>query len=175
MTHHPQQKPTTTHLYTHHPLIRDYLTPRVRRGIIFPAQGRTKQEFARECDINNIMSRYLKTGIIDHVRDSAPQFLDASVGDFQSAMEIIAQAETLFEELPSSIRNRFDNDPAQLLEFVHDPANTVEAVAMGFIDPTKLPTPNQALNTPPASPQPAVGASGTPATPPSAATGGKGA
>lgn len=184
MTHHPQtptpvvllnQPISTTLESTHHPYVRDYYTPRARRGIIFAAQGRTKQEFARECDINNIMSRYLKTGIIDHVRDSAPQFLDATGLEFQSAMELVAQAESLFEELPSSIRNRFENDPRQLLEFVHDPANVAESVAMGFLDPAKLPPSNEAPKALPSASQPAVGASGPSATPPSGEQGGKGA
>ena len=169
MTHHPQpnqnvnilnQPIQTTQQFSHHPLIRDYLTPRVRHGITFPEQGRTKQEFAAECDINNIMSRYLKTGIIEHVRDSAPQFLDASPVEFQEAMQIVAQAETLFEELPSSIRGRFENDASKLLEFVHDPANMAESVAMGFLDPAKLPTPKEATKTAPAAPQPAAPAEG---------------
>lgn len=186
MTHHPQPiqnvnilnqpiETTTKPTLLFHPFIRDYYTPRVRRGICFPAQGRTKQEFAQECDINNIMSRYLKTGIIDHVRDSSPQFLDASPLEFQEAMELVAQASTLFEELPSSIRNRFENDATKLLEFVHDPANVAESVAMGFLDPAKLPPSNEAPKAPPSAPQPAGGAPGPTATPPTAGTGGKGA
>jgi len=184
MTHHPQpiqninilnQPIEIKHSLQHHPFIRDYYTPRTRSGITFAAQGRTKQEFAAECDINNIMSRYLKTGIIEHVRDSVPQFFDASPCDFQEAMQLVAQAETLFEELPSKIRERFEHDPARLLEFVHDPANVAESVAMGFLDPAKLPTPTEAQKTSPSAPQPAAGASGPTATPSSAGTGGKGA
>lgn len=171
MTHHPQpiqninilnQPIEIKHSLQHHPFIRDYYTPRTRSGITFAAQGRTKQEFAQECDINNIMSRYLKTGIIDHVRESAPQFLDASPVEFQEAMQIVAQAETLFEELPSSIRNRFENDAAKLLEFVHDPSNIAESVAMGFLDPSKVPPPPTAASTAPA-------ASGAPSGAPAAA------
>lgn len=184
MTHHPQpiqninilnQPIETKQSLQHHPFIRDYYTPRIRSGISFAAVGRTKQEFAQECDINNIMSRYLKTGIIDHVRDSNPQFLDATPIEFQEAMQLVAQAETLFEELPSSIRNRFENDATKLLEFVHDPANIAESVAMGFLDPSKLPTPNEAQTAPLGASQTAAGASGPTATPPTAGTGGKGA
>jgi len=184
MTHHPQpnqnvnilnQPIQTTQQYSHHPLIRDYLTPRVRHAITFPSQGRTKQEFAAECDINNIMSRYLKTGIIDHVRDSAPQFLDASPLEFQEAMQIVAQAETLFEELPSSIRERFENDATKLLEFVHDPANIAESVTMGFLDPTRLLPSATGATTSPYAPEPAAGVSDPTATPANAGTGGKGA
>lgn len=169
MTHHPQPNQNVNILnqpieikqsLQHHPFIRDYYTPRTRSGISFAAQGRTKQEFAQECDINNIMSRYLKTGIIEHVRDGAPQFLEASPLEFQEAMQIVAQAETLFEELPSSIRSRFENDATKLLEFVHDPANVAESVAMGFLDPSKLSTPIEAHTTPPVASNAAVGTTG---------------
>ncbi|AXH74575.1 MAG: internal scaffolding protein [Microviridae sp.] len=185
MTHHPQPNQNVNILnqpieikqsLQHHPFIRDYYTPRTRSGISFAAQGRTKQEFAAECDINNIMSRYLKTGIIDHVRDSAPQFLEASPLEFQEAMQIVAQAETLFEELPSSIRSRFENDATKLLEFVHNPENIAESVAMGFLDPTRLPPSANGSPAPPSAPQPAAGAVSAPSAPPAnAGTGGKGA
>ncbi|QXP08198.1 MAG: internal scaffolding protein [Arizlama microvirus] len=183
MTHHPQPILNTNILnqpieikqsLQHHPFIRDYYTPRTRSGISFAAVGRTKQEFAQECDINNIMSRYLKTGIIDHVRDSHPQFLDASPIEFQEAMELVAQASTLFEELPSSIRNRFENDATKLLEFVHDPSNIAESVAMGFLDPSRLPPSATEVPAPPSASQTAAGASGPTATPANAATGGQG-
>jgi len=169
MTHYPPPNTNTNILNqpisvtltsTHHPKIRDYYSPRIRSGLTFTGPSRTKQQFAAECDINNIMRRYLKTGILDHVRDGAPQYLDATALEFQSAMELVAQAQTIFEELPSAIRARFENDPSRLLEFVHDPANIAESVAMGFLDPAKLPS---------------GGVSQNAATPPSAAEGGKGA
>jgi len=158
-----------------HPFIRSNFQPRTRSGLIFTGESRTKQSFKDECDINVIMRRYQQTGILDHVRDAVPQYLDATAIEFQAAMDIVAQAQTIFEELPSAIRARFENDPAQLLEFVHDPANAVEAVAMGFLDPAKVP-PHLLGST--ASPDASRAAAGVPpaaATPSAAGEGGKGA
>lgn len=113
--------------------------PRNPVGIEFPAEGRTKQSFKDECDINVIMARYQATGLLEHVRDALPQFLDVTeMPDYQSAMDTVAQAKSLFASLPSAIRDRFDNDPRKLLEFVHDPKNLDESITLGFIDKARL-------------------------------------
>ena len=36
--------------------------------------------------------------------------------------------------LPSRVRRRFDNDPAELMEFLADEANREEAVMLGLIE-----------------------------------------
>ncbi|WNK14624.1 MAG: internal scaffolding protein [Microvirus sp.] len=119
--------------------------------VTFTAFGEDKamQNFIAECDINTILARYKATGILPEVRNAAPQYLDATAYDFQQAQDLVAEAQSVFYNMPSAIRARFDNDPAQLLEFVHNPANLAESVAMGFIDPSKLPPPPEAPATPP--------------------------
>lgn len=94
----------------------------------------TQQSFKDECDVNVIMSRYLKTGILpDNLSQREAQYLDCEVQDFQYAMQLVAGAQSLFNNLPSSIRNRFDNDPARLLAFVNDESNAAEAAKMGLL------------------------------------------
>jgi len=105
-------------------------------------EGRTKQSFRDECDINIIMSRYLKTGIIDFVSKHSPQYLDLDGQDFTEAMLIVAEAKSLFQDLPSAIRTEFENDPAKFLDFVHDPENLPRMEEMGLLKPgAKLGTP----------------------------------
>ncbi|WNK14882.1 MAG: internal scaffolding protein [Microvirus sp.] len=123
------------------------------------SEDKCMQQFIAECDINTILSRYKQTGILPETRNASPQYLDATAYDYQQAMDVVAEAQSLFYNMPSAIRARFDNDPAQLLEFVHNPRNLDESIAMGFIDPTKLPPPTAAPATPPQ-------ASTTPSTPP---------
>lgn len=118
------------------------------------AEDRCKQAFKDECDINVIMRRYQSTGELTHVREAMPQYLDVTGFDFQEAQNFVAHATSLFHELPSSVRSQFENDPAKLLDFVHDPKNAKEAVAMGFLDPEKVPPGWGGLNLPPASPAP---------------------
>jgi len=109
-------------------------------------QGRTKQSFKKECDINHIMARYKKTGFVSPLLLNQRQaiFADVSeVGDFQECQQRIAAARDAFLTLPSAMRSRFGNDPAQLLDFCKKPENRDEAIELGIIP---KPTPE----TPPA-------------------------
>jgi len=99
----------------------------------FAASGRTKQSFREECDINNIMKKYQVTGLLTAVNKHQPQYGDVTGVDFQTAMTTIVQAEQMFGDLPSSVRKRFQNDPAEFLGFVNDPDNRDEAVKLGLI------------------------------------------
>ncbi len=112
--------------------IRHAYGPKQRQQIHFPEQGRTKQAMQAECDINNIMAKFQKTGVIDFVNKHSPQFGDATGIEFQDAMEKVAKSREMFAELPSKVRKRFDNDPAQFLDFVNDPENEAEARVLGL-------------------------------------------
>lgn len=114
---------------------RSAYSPRVRVALSFAPQGRTKQSFKAECDINNLMSRYLKTGVLDFVNKHAPQYQDVTGLDYQEAMDIVAHGNSMFNELPSKLRAEFDNDPALFLDFVSDPENAPEMAEMGLLTP----------------------------------------
>lgn len=91
-----------------------------------------------ECDINKIMARYQKTGMIEHFNEQAPQFVDMPDEiDYQNSMGIIADAHSAFYSLPSTVRDRFQNDPAQWLEFIHDAESVDEAMRALGIDPVR--------------------------------------
>ncbi len=94
--------------------------PRVRksfRGEVSLA----KQEFRDECDINNVMRKYEKTGLLDHVNKFQGQYGDFSeVVDYQSALNAVMSADAAFLTLPAGVRARFENDPAGFLEFVEN-------------------------------------------------------
>lgn len=105
-------------------------------SVSFPTDSPvTKQSFGPECDINTIMARYQSTGEMPVINQVAPQYLDLDQTDFQSAMEVVAGAQSLFAELPSSIRTRFNNDPGQFLAFTSNPANRAEMVELGMFKP----------------------------------------
>lgn len=93
----------------------------------------TKQSFKDECDINTLMRRYQSTGEIPNMDTRAPQFLDATGFDYQQHMTFIAEANSLFQDLPSSIRNQFANDPAKFLDFTADDRNRVKMAEMGLL------------------------------------------
>lgn len=108
---------------------------RLRLPISFPENGRTKQEFASDCDINVIMARYLAAGELPNIRQDYPQYADATGQDFQEAMNFVAGANSMFQQMPSRIRNRFDNDPGAFIDFCSDERNREEMAQMGLLKP----------------------------------------
>lgn len=131
-------------------------------SLTFPENSEhTRQEFKDECDINNIMRQYEVTGEIFHLNEVAPQYLDCDGNDFRSAMDYVASAFSMFEELPSSIRSRFDNDPAEFLDFCSQEKNRPELADMGLLSSEAL----ERFNNPPA-PAPVPPVAPQAATPP---------
>lgn len=114
-------------------------SPKLKISLTFPAQGRTKQSFKSECDINTIMARYQSTGILpDMLNQQNGQYLDVTEMDYQSSMELVAGARSLFNELPSKIRSRFENDPAKFLAFTSDEKNRPEMAELGLLSAEAL-------------------------------------
>lgn len=101
----------------------------------FQGPGKTKQEFKDESDINKIMARYMQTGLLSNVTNKLPQFADVDGSTFYEAMLVVAESKTLFEQLPSLVRNKFENDPGKFLDFVHNPENLPEMAEMGLLRP----------------------------------------
>lgn len=123
--------------------------PKLRCALTCPELpfGRTKQSFKAECDINNIMAKFVRTGVLDFVNKHEPRYGDVSGLEFQAAQLIVAQGKTMFEELPSHLRARFENDPGAFLDFVGDEKNREEARELGLLRPdsppvTPTPTPD---------------------------------
>ena len=78
------------------------------------------------------MARFVKTGVMDHVREHGPEYGFASSDTFNDSMQIVAKANSMFEDLPSQIRTKFENDPAKFLDFVQDEKNQEEMQEMGL-------------------------------------------
>jgi len=107
--------------------------------------GRTKQADAAACDINNILKRYEKTGILPGMIRENPSYGDFSEApDFQEALNLVRDAERQFGALDAPIRSRFDNDPAKFLEFVHNPSNIEEMANLGLLKPEVVKARNDA-------------------------------
>jgi len=110
-------------------------TKRTRKySIIFTEPTMAQQQFKEECNINSIMKRYQKTGIIDHYNKYEPHYGEISPMSFHEAQNTIATANTMFEELPSSARKKFKHDPAVFLEYVQDPANADSLRDLGLAE-----------------------------------------
>lgn len=108
-------------------------------GVVFSGmsfkvdEGLTQQCFKKECDINHILAQYQKTGLVHHVNTYQGRYDDVTGDvDFQTALNTLKSAEDCFMSLPSGIRKRFDNNPAEFLSFVTNPDNADEVVELGL-------------------------------------------
>lgn len=101
-----------------------------------------QQHFRDETDINVMVQRFQRTG----VPESPPSFPGVQdftdVHDFRSAMQAVIDADRAFASLPSSVRERFMNDPARLLDFISDDSNIEEAVRLGIAVPRETASPD---------------------------------
>ena len=95
---------------------------------------KTKQSMRDECDINLIINKYSKIGVIEHINNNQASFADVSDLDFQRSLHLVQSAQDAFDELPAKIRKRFSNDPSELLAFLQDEENLDEAIALGLVD-----------------------------------------
>lgn len=120
--------------------IRKNYIGRCRCRIAFEGESLTKQCFKGEVDINTIIARANRTGLL--VDPSSIDFsrvgkFDDCGGDFQAIQNRIAESKTLFESLPSAVRRKFRNDPVKFVEFAEDEKNCDEMVKMGLMNPVE--------------------------------------
>lgn len=103
------------------------------KTIVEYGETRTHQSMKSECDVNRIMDRYQKQGVVTHLNRYQGSYVDLPAGsDYLEAMVAVRNAQEAFESLPSSLRNQFGNNPAAFLDFVQDPENTDRLVKMGL-------------------------------------------
>lgn len=94
----------------------------------------TQQDHKDQCDINLIIPKYQKSGVITHVADFEAQYGEFLGIDFKQANDLVIGAKNKFNELPSEVRSYFKNDPGKLLEFMENPDNRDKAIELGLID-----------------------------------------
>jgi phage internal scaffolding protein len=95
----------------------------------------TQQQFKEEADINTIVDRFMKSGVLP-TPVNMPQYVDyEGVFDFQSAMNAVRAADENFMRMDAKIRARFNNSPQEFLEFFADANNKDEAIRLGLALP----------------------------------------
>lgn len=98
--------------------------------------SKTKQEFLEESDVNFIVNQYETTGMGPSPSGKEPvygDFSDPAFQDYHQAVNTVLSADELFRRLPARTRERFANDPVNLILFVQDPNNQKEAHDLGLL------------------------------------------
>ncbi|AXH71837.1 MAG: internal scaffolding protein [Microviridae sp.] len=95
--------------------------------------SQTQQQFGEEADINTLVRRFGITGQLPE-NLAIPQSGDfTGVSDYQTAMNLVVQAQEEFLKVPADVRARFDHDPGRFIAFVDDASNRDEAIRLGLI------------------------------------------
>ena len=94
--------------------------------------GVTDPSGADDADINNIVSRFHKTGVLPNINVAAVYADVSNALSYQDALQTVINAENQFMALDAKTRKKFSNNPAEFLEFVDDPQNASELVSMGL-------------------------------------------
>lgn len=103
-------------------------------GLACEEPSLAQQHFKDECDINNILRQFNITGLLPE-QPLSPRYGDfTGIGDYHSALNRVIAAQDEFDGLPATIRARFNNDPAILIEFLEDENNRPEAEMLGLVE-----------------------------------------
>lgn len=121
----------------------------VRQTQIVEGPTMTEQNHEKTCNINTIMAKYQKTGVVDHINKHQGRYADVSGADFRTALELCTEQQTIFEELPATARDYFGHDVAEYVDFVSDGGDLNEILAPTPVAPETPETPSE----PPPEPQ----------------------
>lgn len=97
-------------------------------------ESRTKSEFQDEVNVNTIARNMIRTqqAALPTGKEAYGDF--SSVGDFQSSVNRINDAQESFDSLPAPTRKHFGNDPAQLIAAFDDPSRSDELEEFGLVE-----------------------------------------
>ena len=106
-----------------------------KHGLDCKDDSLAQQQFKEDSDINTIVNRFMKSGVLP-TPVNMPQYIDyEGVFDYQTAMNSVRAADEQFMRMDSKVRARFNNSPQEFLAFFADPANADEAIRLGLAVP----------------------------------------
>lgn len=107
-----------------------------RQQVLHPMEGesRTKQADLKAADINNIVRRWLKSGIPPQSNMVARYGDFSNSGDYLSCLLKVQESQDSFMRLPARVRKACDNDPGKFLDMVFDPEKKAQLVELGLVE-----------------------------------------
>lgn len=96
--------------------------------------SKTEQSHTLACNLNEIMRQYGVTKTLPIMAYPPEMFGDDNLElTLADAYETVRDADFYFQNLPASLRQKFNNSPTHLWQWVNDPANAEEAVSLGLL------------------------------------------
>lgn len=119
-------------------------------------ENRTEQSHKKEVDINTIVKRHGMDMIAKTALLQTPEYSmdEIPTNDFHEAMIIIAKAQQTFEQMPSEIRKEFHNNPAEYMDYIHNPDNKDALIERGWAKGPEEITPVEVIVTNSETPEP---------------------
>ncbi len=105
---------------------------------LYCGKSLTKQSFLKDANINTMVARFKKSGMFENVTDKIAQYADLSKPvSYRDSLDHIISAQAQFDALPALVRQRFQNEPAELIDFVQNEDNRDEAIRLGLLPKPK--------------------------------------
>lgn len=108
-------------------------------GVKCETESRAVQSGKEDANINVIVKRFLKTGVMPQRLSVAALTGFVTPLEYRDAMDRVVEAKERFASLPAVVRKRFENDPAQLLAACQDPSRVAELRELGILEPEPRP------------------------------------
>lgn len=123
-------------------------------GLKFEDNSLTQQQFKDECDVVKQIKRLARH--LDYTGETLSEYSQkgAMYGDFSEIPDFltynkqVCDAKQRFDLLPNSIRERFNNSPERLFEFLLDENNRDEAVKLGLVNSPEIKDIQKDISTP---------------------------
>ena len=93
----------------------------------------TVQDQHDSTEINRILDRFQRTGLIEHVNKNQAQYGEFSQYSYHENLNMIHTIQESFDELPSQVRKQFENDPQKWIEYLGNP-DAISDMKDGTID-----------------------------------------
>lgn len=124
-------------------------------GLTFKRPSLVKVQFADECDLSKIISKFMRTGELPNLSVKKPLNIDATnlSEDFQAFQEWKVNLSNAFEAEPLEVREAFQHDVERWAEFKALPEEQQEAFWKQLKQPAEpIPSNQEPTNEPPATP-----------------------
>jgi hypothetical protein len=95
-------------------------------------ESRVDQAQAINTDLANLLEPAMRKRLLRHSVKFAGQYDDLPYTDYRDAMNKIAIAKSMYEQLPPDLTGRFQ-DPGEFLKYVQNPANAKEMQDLGIL------------------------------------------